>query len=62
MHETEINSILNTNDSLRFHLISGENYIGRFDRDEQTGYIRLVDLSITFPIWSIKRVQTIPIK
>lgn len=62
MHETEIEFNLNNNDSLQFHLISGENYIGRFDRDKQTGYIRLIGTSISFPIWAIKRINKTIIK
>lgn len=59
MFQTEIYSTLITADPLRFHLISGENYCGRFTKDEQTGYISLIGTSVSFPIWAIKRIQQI---
>lgn len=58
MKQTEIDFIISTNDSLLFHLISGENYIGKFEKSEQAGYLRLTGTNITFPIWAVKRIKT----
>lgn len=57
MNQTEIHSTLETANPLRFHLISGENYSGIFTKDEQTGYIKLIGTSISFPVWAIKRIH-----
>lgn len=59
MNRKKINSIFSTNDFFNVHLISGESYLGRFEKDEQTGNLRLIGMRISISNLDNQRVKSI---